>query len=147
MWQPGREPISSAKTPWQDALHLPGSGQMQHARALMESRPFLTRIPDQSLIMSDEGTGTDHVQATRDTDGSYAFIYIPSGRPVKIDLSILSGEILTAYWYDPREGTAQYIGGFRKVGGKSYTPLKNGPDWVLVIDDASRSFPVPGAKG
>jgi hypothetical protein len=69
-----------ARRPWYEALHLPGSGQVQHARNLLHSRPFLSRIPDQSLIVSDAGAGTYHIRATRDADGSYALVYIPALR-------------------------------------------------------------------
>ncbi len=57
MWQPGRPPISAARTPWKKALDLPASHQMQHAKNLLLSRPYLDRIPDQSLIVGDPGTG------------------------------------------------------------------------------------------
>ena len=43
-----------------------------------ESRPFLARVPDQSLIASEAGEGTHHVQATRDIAGSYALVYLPA---------------------------------------------------------------------
>jgi hypothetical protein len=64
------------------ATNMPGAGQMQYARALIESRPFLTRVPDQSLLTSDPGKGTDRVQATRGEDGSFAFVYSASGQPL-----------------------------------------------------------------
>ena len=70
MLQPGREAISVARRTWRDAINLPGAGQMQHLRSLMMSRPFLSRIPDQSLIVTEAGAGTHHVAATRDTDGT-----------------------------------------------------------------------------
>ncbi|MDF1516213.1 MAG: DUF4038 domain-containing protein, partial [Anaerolineae bacterium] len=76
-WQEGRRAATFARTTWKKALDLPGSGQVQHARFLLESRPFLQRIPDQDLIMSDAGTGTHYVVATRDLEGSYAMIYLP----------------------------------------------------------------------
>src|SRR2546428_707193 len=85
-WQPGRKPVSSARTPWKEALKLPGASQMQHLRHLIESRPYLARIPDQTLLASDAGKDGDHVQATRASDGSYAFIYIPSGKPISVHL-------------------------------------------------------------
>lgn len=134
MLEPGRTPITAARTPWKEALDLPGAKQMGHARALLESRPFLTRIPDQSLIVSDEGTGTDHVQATRDFDGSYAFVYISSGKPVAVDLTKLSGASIAAAWYDPRTGVSAPIGAFARTSRRDFVPPAGGPDWVLVLD-------------
>jgi len=134
MWQEGRKPATFTRTPWKKALHLPGSGQVQHARALLESRPFLTRIPDQSLIVSDPGTGTHHVVATRDTAGSYAMLYLPSCKPVTVDLDKLSGTRVAVTWYDPRTGEARPAS--EVPGGKHYefTPPPVWPDWVLVLD-------------
>jgi hypothetical protein len=45
-----RPGVSAARTHWREAMQLPGAAQMQWARKLMESRPFLERVPDQSLI-------------------------------------------------------------------------------------------------
>ena len=67
-------PVTAARTPWREAIHLPGADQMQFARKLIESRPFLSRIPDRSLVTSEQGTGGDHVEAARSEDGSYAFV-------------------------------------------------------------------------
>ncbi|MCX6379766.1 MAG: glycoside hydrolase family 140 protein [Armatimonadetes bacterium] len=145
-FQPGRAAITVARRAWQEALRLPGAGQMQYARALLESRPFFTRIPDQKLITSEVGTGTDHVQATRDTAGSYAFIYVPSGKPVGVALEHLSAKTLRASWYDPRTGVAQTIGEFPAKGAHTFTPPSGGPDWVLVLDDTAKQYPAPGVK-
>lgn len=156
MWRPGL-PAMLARRPWYEALHLPGASQVQHARALLLSRPFLTRIPDQSMIVSDVGAGTYHVRATRDADGRYALIYIPAARPpqlgdvdrtpaaVELDLTCLSGEQLKAWWFDPRTGIAQAIGVCEKHDRASFTPPGDGPDWVLVLDDVASGFPAPGS--
>ena len=146
MLQPGRTPVTAARRSWQDALHLPGSGHMRHVRTLIESRPFLTRIPDQSLIASEPGAGTDHLQATRDEAGSYAFVYIPSGKPAQIVLEHLSAKTLAACWYDPRTGVSWHIGEFPASGTHTFTPPPGGPDWVLVLDDVSKHYPRIGSS-
>jgi hypothetical protein len=85
------------------------------------------------------------VQATRDSEGRYALIYLPSGRPVELDLTRLVGEHLAGYWYDPRTGIARSIGVIQKRDRLSFTPPAGGPDWVLVLDDVASDFPAPGA--
>ena len=40
MWAPGRAPINDPLLPWTEAILQPGAAQMQHARALLESRPY-----------------------------------------------------------------------------------------------------------
>ena len=117
---------------------------MQWARKLIESRPFLSRIPDQTLLLSDPETGADHVQATRGEDGAYAFVYVPSGKPVTVDLSRLSGQTITAHWYDPRTGAATPIGTFPQGQEQEFIPPTDGPDWVLTLDDAAQAFAMPG---
>ena len=134
MWQRDRQPLIGARRPWQAALQLPGASQVQYARQLLLSRPFLTRIPDQSMIRSDIGTGSYHVQATRDSEGSYAMVYLPAGQAVELDLSKLTGTQLRACWYDPRTGVSSQIGSFAKQASLHFTPPGGGPDWVLVVD-------------
>ncbi len=150
MWRPGRQQLIQPRRPWHEALHLPGSGQMQHGRALMLSRPFLTRIPDQSLVLTEfEGDAhhvqAHHVQATRDLRGSYALVYIPAGDEVELDLSALAGSELAAYWYDPRTGAAYALGARPKQERMRFTPPQGGLDWVLVLDDAGAGYPAPGS--
>ena len=64
-----------------------------------------------------------------------------------MDLSKLSGDALDAWWYDPRTGVAERISGaFSPADGEhEFTCPLGGPDWVLVLDDASRGFGAPGA--
>ncbi|MFN3981208.1 MAG: DUF4038 domain-containing protein [Caldilinea sp.] len=149
MWTPGRNQMIHARRPWYEAIHLPGSSQMQHARALLQSRPFLSRIPDQSLIASEIGEGTHHVRATRDSEGRYAMIYIPAsptigaGR-IEIDTTSLTGAQLAAWWYDPRTGVAHSLGVLDKAPLMIFAPPQGGPDWVLVLDDAACGFLAPG---
>ena len=149
IWQmlaPGRKPISWAHRYWYESLDLWGAGDMQHAKRLMLSRPYFTRIPDQSLLASDVGADDEHCRATRDADGRYAFVYAPLGRKVSVHVDKLSGTSVRAWWYDPRHGTAAEIGVFDKQGPREFTPPIHGKgnDWVLVLDDAAQAFPPPG---
>ena len=146
-WDERRPPINGARTPWRAALGLPGAEQMRHVRALIESRPSGTRVPDQSLLAGDPGEGAGHVQAARDAGGRFAFVYLPLGRPVAVDLGRLTGATVAACWYDPRRGTALPLGEFQRQGRREFSPPASGPDWVLVLDDAGQGFAPPGTKG
>jgi hypothetical protein len=94
------------------------------------------------------GPEARHVQATRDADGSYAMIYVPTaGQKVMVDTSKLSGTRLKACWYDPRTGKATALKGDFPVGKTlEFTTPEHGPDWVLVLDDAARGYPPPGIR-
>jgi hypothetical protein len=132
---------------WYDAINKPGSLQMKYLRRLLESRPFLSRVPDQSLLTSDAGNGTDHIQATRG-DG-YIFVYSASGKPFTLNGSKISGKQFNGYWYSPRAGTHVPAGHWNNTGTREWTPPTNGRgnDWVLVLDDAARKFTPPGVRG
>lgn len=145
MWKPGREAVISATMPWTESLQLPGAGQMQHARALLESRPFLTRVPDPNLILEGEGTGSERAVACRDSEGSYALIYSPQGAPLTIDLSPLNGEHFTIHWFNPRNGEAIRADNVTGLRSAEFTPPVAGEDWVLVIDETGQSFGPPGS--
>jgi hypothetical protein len=146
MYTNERQPINAPLRPWQKALDLPMAWQVQHLQHLMLSRPFLSRIPDQGMIVGPQLEGNDHVIATRDESGSYAMIYFPTGKSATVDLNKLSGTKYRAWWFDPRTGNAYSTGKFRNAGRQLFAPptAGKGHDWVLVLDDAKRDFPVPG---
>ncbi len=156
-WTPGRPGRDWGESiPWKKALDLPASFQVQHLKNLVLSRPYLSRIPDQSLIASGQQDPPGHIQAMRDADGSWAMIYIPDGHRFAVDLSKLSAARLAAWWFNPRDGrtydgtaspsTKPFSTFTRTNAPRTFRPPTSGPenDWVLVLDDASRNFPPPG---
>lgn len=152
MYAPGRTPINRPLMTWEQALDQPGAGQMQYARELLESRPFLTRVPDDSLIAASSvassvpGAGRYRYCATRDENGSYGMVYAPVGRSFSVNLEKLGGTRLTAWWFNPRTGKATKIGEFERKGIRQFDPPDAGEmlDWVLVLDDSSKNYPAPG---
>lgn len=147
VWQffaPPRPAINHADRPWPEAIERPGANQMQYLRALMESRPFVERVPDQALLVTLAGAAESHIRATRAADGSYALVYLPVREAVTINLERLTGRGMVAWWYNPRTGEATAIGQVHAMGKASFTPPVDGPDWVLVLDDPAREFSPPG---
>jgi hypothetical protein len=147
MYQPGRSPISSARLPWYVAMHLPGAEQMQHGRALVESRPYLSRVPDQTIVMWDTRSGGEHLAATRDAAGTYLCVYAPTGEPFDVAVGKVAASAKIAWWFDPRTGEARRSGDIQGGQIQTFTPPSKGygQDWVLVIDDAARGYPPPGS--
>jgi hypothetical protein len=153
-WTPDRPPVSSPQKYWYDSLDLEGAFDVAIQKDLMLSRPFLSRTPAQGLLKSAPGSEGSRVQATRNSDGAYAFVYIPNtNRSVSIDMTQISGNTVDAWWFNPRDGnvhtpdgnlTTSPFGQFPNTGTKEFTTPPNGPDWVLVLDDASRGFTTPG---
>ena len=139
------EVINHADRDWRDALWRPAARQMQFLRHLVESRPFFARTPDPALIVGDPGAGGLHLQAARDQAGTYAFVYFPlNDEAATIDLARLSAPQLRVWWYDPRTGVGTLDGVIAGGGKRAFRSPAYGPDWVLVLDDASRDYPPPG---
>jgi Protein of unknown function (DUF4038)/Putative collagen-binding domain of a collagenase len=137
--------INHADRDWIDAMGRPAGRQMFFLRALIESRPYFTRIPDQSLIVGDAGSGGLHMQATRDREGTYAFVYLPmNDQTVTLDLSRLRTRHLRAWWYDPRVGIATLIGTKSYGAQETFKTPPYGPDWVLALEDATVDYSYPG---
>lgn len=130
---------------WKTSARAEAAGQMQYLKKLMLSRPYYGRIEDPSIVKSPIGkTYLDLVSATRDENKSYAMIYLPQNKPVKIDLSKVSGSRKNVFWYDVRTGKSISNKSASSNGVLSFTPPKDGTDWVLVIDDATKKFEAPG---
>ncbi len=131
---------------WHQGINDVGATEMQYLKKLMLSRPYFGRIPDQSLVTSGTLSGSDHIQATRDSSGSYAFVYSGSGKSFSVDLNKISGSNTAAWWYNPRNGQTILIGNYRTKGTQLFTPPSSGNenDWVLILDDSSKGYSAPG---
>ncbi|GAA4431101.1 glycoside hydrolase family 140 protein [Pontibacter saemangeumensis] len=142
MYDTNREGINGPTKTWKESLDLPGARQMTFVRALIESRPFLVRMPDQQLVQ-EAYAGTERIQATRGED--YAFIYSTAGKPIEVNMGIISGKQVNASWYNPRTGTSTFIGKFKNTGSRTFTPPTSGPDndWVLLLDDVNKGYKPP----
>ena len=120
---------------WTEAINAPGAQQMKHLKALILSKPYFERIPDQSLIASEQGEKYDYQIATRGND--YAFIYTYNGREIQVAMGKISGSQATASWYDPRNSQSSPIGDFENKGIQNFDPpgeVKDGNDWILVLE-------------
>lgn len=143
MYAPNRKPVNGPLKPWSESLDLPGASDMTHVRALMESRPMLDRVPDQTLITTSTYAEGDRIQATRGKD--YLFVYTNTGRPFTLNMGKISGTQVKGFWYDPREGTSKAIDKMDNTGKKEFTPPSSGlgKDWILILDDASKNYKEP----
>jgi hypothetical protein len=144
MFAPGRRPVNGPLMHWRDAIERPGAKQMVYVKRLVESRPFLSRVPDDTVVV-DPLSGPDRISATRG-DG-YAFVYSAQGRPFSVTMGKISGTEVIATWYNPRNGELREAGRFPNKGTQEFTcPSEGfGSDWVLVLDDASKGFGPAGA--
>ncbi|KAA6436896.1 DUF4038 domain-containing protein [Dyadobacter flavalbus] len=140
MFDTDKEPVNGPHFTWKEALDLPGAKQMTFVRKLMESRPLLDRVPDQSLVVENNLGPAERIQATHGKD--YAFVYSAAGRPFSVNTGKITGKELNAYWFDPRTGKSSLIGKFPNTGRHLFKPPTSGygKDWILVLDDASKGY-------
>ncbi|MEX1029687.1 MAG: glycoside hydrolase family 140 protein [Paenibacillaceae bacterium] len=139
MYEADKTATIHASIYWDDALDATGKLSLQWLRKLIEARPILARVPDQTLI-TDALTGEDRVTGTRGED--YAFIYSSTGKAFTVNMGKISGNTVKTYWYNPRKGTSVRIGEYKNSGKRTFTPPSNGRgnDWVLVMDDSSKGY-------
>lgn len=143
MYSPKREAVNGPHVYWQEAMELPGANQMIYVKKLMESHPYLDRVPDQSIIKEKDYMPAERIQATRGKD--FLFIYTTAGRSFHVNMGKISGTELQAYWYNPRNGQTSDIGKIVNKGVLEFKPPSSGygQDWVLVLDDASKKYSKP----
>ena len=86
----------------------------------------------------------DLLTAARTADGGTVMAYLPTSRPITVEMSKVSGKEAVAWWFNPRTGDSSKAGKFPTTGKKQFNPPSEG-DWVLVLDDAARNLSAPGA--
>jgi hypothetical protein len=143
IWQfatPDRPKVGLARHDWKEAMDFAGAAQMQHARALIESRDFLSRAPEPNVILNNPGEGGEHLAACRG-DG-YVMVYTPMGKPFALNLRRGRARLWYTSWFDPRTGA--WTKGAEVSGSPEryeFTPPGTpgrGNDWILVLDSNAR---------
>jgi hypothetical protein len=153
VWQmaaPGRPPALSAVLDWRAALDLPVAGQVRHLRALVESRPWGSAVPDDTLEEPySKNHDTDHACGWRDGDAdgtglTWCMIYLPLLRNPRPRTTGFAAARLRVSWFSPRDGRFIPAGEFPNTGRlgppdhpiPTWEILDDGPDWVFLIDAA-----------
>ena len=157
----GNYPLWRFAPGWQAAMDATASTDMVIALRLFQSRAWYDLVPDlkgpnvggsptapmhREVVTAGIGerNGLDYVAAARTSDGATVMAYLPSSRTVTVEMSKISGSEAKVWWFNPRTGNATASGEFPTQGSRQFTPPAEG-DWVLVIDDAARKLPAPGA--
>jgi hypothetical protein len=134
---------------WHEGLQRPGALSLRHWHHLFSSRPWWTLEPDRTNTVAVAGQGpfatNDYATTARAADRSFAISYLPSPRPLTLDLSQLSGRRLQAWWFNPRTGQATPAGEWKRKSGDAFPrhtfmPPAEG-DWALLVEDARKGYP------
>lgn len=121
---------------WRNAIGAKGAWQMQHLKKLMLSHPDFHRVEDSLLIASDRGTDYKNILiATRNEKRTYAMIYLPQPKPVKVDLDRIQKGRKKITWFNPATGAAIILPKRYNQGIQTFEPPdKKQKDWVLMVD-------------
>ncbi len=135
MWQPGRDPVTHARTPWQEAIHWPGAGQAGIFRRFFESIDWVCLVPAHELVTDAPNAAGRAVLAARTETGDCTVVYSPYGSAFGLNPGIVSGDPARAHWVNPRDGSRIPV---TRPPGLVWKPPGDegrGNDWVLVISE------------
>ena len=148
MWEEGLEPISWARTNWNEALQHDGAAQMGYMKQLFLARSWFKLVPDQSMILNENKEGAAYQMAAISNDENFALIYTPFGKTISTDLNRISGKTIKAWWFNPRDGRILTIGEYSDKQPMDFTPHASGrgSDWVLVLENKAENLAVPDRR-
>jgi hypothetical protein len=142
MWQPGRQPVSRARTPWKVALDHPGAAQMGIMRRFLEAHGFGQLEPAQQLLAA-TGEGGRLQVAAQSRDRATLIVYSPYGDTVRVKRPAI-GAGYRPRWFNPRSGA--WVGaspaGPELHANETHFDAPGEPargnDWVLLIESSKR---------
>jgi hypothetical protein len=136
---------------WTEALDTVAVGQLAHIKALLYSRPYLQRVPDQGVIASAQNKEiADRVEGTRDgtigkNDATYVMVYRASAKELTVNTGVIAGKVLNVWWFDPATGKATALNERLENTGTFVVGAAVAPgDGVVVVDDAANAYQMPG---
>lgn len=137
----------SGVTDWKQALNTTAQQQLQYIKTLLYAFPYLSRVPDQSLLLTAQADGVrNKVEVMRDGEtgkknATYIMAYVSSAQPLSIKTDVICSEKLNAYWFDPCTGAIELVAkGFDNQGTYHSDAKTGGSDLVLVIADAAKNY-------
>jgi hypothetical protein len=134
---------------WQQALASRGAQSMTHLYNLLMGIRWWQLEPDADKRFLIGGLGPEDARAVaaRASDGSFAIIYLPSNRPITVDLGQLAGPDVAVRWYDPADGGFFPTRGspFLATGYRQFMPDRERnssgfDDWVLILESLPARF-------
>jgi hypothetical protein len=117
---------------WREAMNLPGSTHLAHAKRLLLTLPWQRMAPAPQLA-----PGATAAAIT--PDGAHALIFTASGKPFAVERTRL-GRDVRVRWFDPTTGQKTRVepDPFRADGDAQLKPPGlNGagdPDWALLME-------------
>ncbi len=136
MWQPGRNPISSARTPWWQALTYPGAYQAGYMKRFFESRAWWKLSLANHLLKAGPNTTGKEVVIGQANDDSFLMAYTPHGTTFRV-MAELEADNLQVWWFNAATGTCVDGGTVQNGQEISLDPPGDemrGNDWAVLIE-------------
>ncbi len=128
------KPAYSAEIDWREAINAKGANQMKFLKELMLSKPYFERVNANELV-SNQGEKYNYIAATKGKN--YALLYTYTGREIAVKMGFIRKGKLTAYWFNPRDGSFSTKNATDNSGIVKFDPPgeeKAGNDWVLILE-------------
>lgn len=140
------QPINHVDRSWTKGLSSPGAEEVGYLRKLIECRPYLGRMPDNSIIVEGQGEKGLAITAFRGKDNDYAMIYMPVGKKIKLKTGWMKSSDIKIWWWDPRLGMMVRGESTARRDLMEFTPptVGVGQDWVLILDNPEFQYRPPG---
>jgi hypothetical protein len=117
-------------TPWREAMDLPGSTHLAHAKRFLQTLPWHQLAPASGFAGA--------ISAATTPDGDCAVVYLVGSNAATVDFGRFNGPVM-ARWFDPTAGALKPVEGspFPNSGSRIVTPpgtnAAGDSDWVLVL--------------
>jgi hypothetical protein len=139
IWQffgPAYKAVNYPDRNWQAALDRPAAFQAGFLKDLILSRPSTNRIPAQALIKNqDTIENKNFMVAFTDNAKSYAMIYLPNNKSVKINMKEFPSKRIKYSWFRPETGKIVRSKNIKTKGDLEFqVPDTISKDWVLILD-------------
>jgi hypothetical protein len=147
MWQPGRNPISSARTHWREALTYPGAYQAGYMRHFFESRPWWLLEPAPQRLRRGPNTGGKEIAVAEASDGSFLIGYTPFGVSFTLSTEGLTADRVQVWWFNTATGIVVDGGELDREAEMALDPPADparGNDWAVILENATLNRPAPG---
>jgi len=133
---------------WQGKMFDTASTTIPYLGQLMTNRLWYNFVPDAAHTVVTSGYGAsgtiDYITTARESHGYTVVSYFPQDQmTATVAMTNIAGTTANAWWYNPSNGLASFIGAYATTGTQTFTPASTN-DWVLVLDAAAQNYLPPG---
>ena len=137
MWCCNTNPSEYFPYHWQEVLTHPAAEQIHFLKQLRMRGDYASFHPAPEVLVNQyEGEG--HLAAA--CGKGYCYVYSPLGEGIVVDCTRIAapGNVLRAFWFNPRTGEETLFGIYPIQGENRFVPPTRGKgeDWVLILEAA-----------